>query len=96
MTLPNRTVRDTGSSGSPKRRTIAGVLIGTVLSSLDPQKSGRLQVSVPAVNITLWAPAVDAPPTEDSDDGYQVGDSVVVAFESGDPSFPVVVGRLRS
>jgi hypothetical protein len=70
-----------------------GVFRGTVVNNADPEKSGRLQVSVPAVTgfgAVNWA----APATPS---GFPVippkpGDPVWVMFESGDVNSPVWMG----
>lgn len=69
---------------------------GFVLSNIDAQSRGRLQVSVPAVmgDQPVWAlPCV---PYAGEGVGFYamppVGAGVWVEFEGGDPSFPIWVG----
>ena len=97
MTLPNRAPTMGGASASQPRGAakISGVVMGTVISNLDPAANGRVQVSIPELSSTAWAPAIGSTDPDDNN-WYNVGDSVVVAFQQGDPSFPVVLGRLGS
>jgi Type VI secretion system/phage-baseplate injector OB domain len=95
MTLPNRAPSLGGTNVSQPRGAtkISGVVLGTVISNLDPVNNGRVQVSIPVVGSTPWAPAIGS--TDPDDDAwYEIGDTVVVAFQQGDPTFPVVLGRL--
>jgi phage baseplate assembly protein gpV len=83
-------------------RTVQGVQVATVVDNLDPQQSGRIQITVPPPSgakgrpTTAWARLA----TLSAGDGRgtwflpAVGDEVLVAFEEGDPSRPIVVGSL--
>lgn len=62
-----------------------GVYRGVILDSSDPQVSGRVKVSVEGRQ--AWAPTI-------TDSNIQVGATVIVAFEQGDPARPVVLGRV--
>lgn len=71
-----------------------GVYRGTVTSNTDATGTGRVLVSVPSVGLSgSWAPVcvVGGPRGGAS---YPVGAQVVVAFEAGDVSHPIVLGRL--
>ncbi len=72
---------------------LTGVYRGMVVNSGDPMKAGRVQVQVPSAGLSAtWAPVcVSGAPGGPS---IQPGAKVVVAFEGGDPSFPIVLGRL--
>ena len=77
-------------------RRFYGKYRGVVADNVDPTKSGRLQVSVPAVmgDAPVWAmPCV---PYAGSSVGLflmpDVGTGVWVEFEAGDPNHPIWVG----
>jgi uncharacterized protein involved in type VI secretion and phage assembly len=67
---------------------------GTITSAGDPMNSGRVKVSVPAVTggNSQWAPV--CMPFGATGSAARAGDKVIVAFESGDPSYPIVLGKL--
>jgi uncharacterized protein involved in type VI secretion and phage assembly len=76
-----------------------GVYRGIVLNNLDPEQLGRLELQVPSVKALAagtWAPRC-APLAGSQKGAYftpAVGDEVLVAFESGDVNFPIVLGYL--
>jgi uncharacterized protein involved in type VI secretion and phage assembly len=74
----------------------SSVFIGQVVNVMDPLQSRRVQVQVPAVmaGMSSWARSCVAPGANAGSEGYRVGDNVVVAFESGDPAYPIVLGRV--
>ncbi len=69
-----------------------GVYRGVVLDSSDPLASGRVRVDV--MGIQGWAPVAVSGAAESSANIY-VGNTVIVAFEQGEPSRPVVLGRIK-
>ena len=71
-----------------------GVYFGVVTDSSDPQRSGRVQIRLPWLGSTAWAP-VASPAGAITTNKIQIGATVVVAFERGDPSRPVVLGRVQ-
>lgn len=73
---------------------IWGVRFAVVEGNEDPVGRGRVQISLPWLGSSVWA-LVASPPGVTSSK-FQAGDQVVVAFESGDPSHPVVLGRVGS
>lgn len=85
---------DEESPATDSRRL--GLVRGEVTDILDLTMQGRVQVKLPTLGIEPWA-TVCAP---FAGDGYgmwcmpQVGDTVMVAFEHGDPDWPVVVGSV--
>ena len=71
-----------------------GIYRATVAENVDPLVQRRLRVQVPSVSgdEVMWALA--CLPAGGSDEIPSIGDAVWVAFESGDPSRPVWLGRL--
>lgn len=72
-----------------------GVYVGLVVGNQDPTNAGRVQVRLPMIGQTAWA-LVASPLGSASSGRAQPGSKVVVAFEGGDPSRPVVLGRVGS
>ncbi len=70
-----------------------GVYVGQVVNNQDPSNAGRVQVRVPMLGDTVWALVV-TPLGSISSGRAQAGSKVIVAFEGGDPSRPVVLGRV--
>lgn len=79
---------------APPASPFAGLHVGLVRSNDDPENRGRVQVEIPALGITFWAPFA----THSAGKSYGVQmlpraeEVVVVAFVS--PEFPVVLGAL--
>ncbi|MBR0656904.1 phage baseplate assembly protein V [Plastoroseomonas arctica] len=72
-------------------RRYSGVYRGTVQGAGDPLSQGRVQVTIPAMGISSqWAPVCR--PAGSVGSAVRVGASCIVAFEGGDPAFPVVMG----
>lgn len=73
-----------------------GKFRGTVVDNDDPNKRGRLKVSVPAVLETLEVWAMPCVPYAGDKVGFYVmpetGSGVWVEFEGGDPSYPIWSG----
>ena len=69
---------------------------GTVLQPRDPSGRGRLQVRVRAFDEELWARRATLASGSRRGTWFvpDAGDDVLVAFESGDPRRPYVVGAL--
>ncbi|HSL67546.1 MAG TPA: VgrG-related protein, partial [Actinomycetota bacterium] len=78
---------------------IYGVMIGKVVDLNDPEKLGRVKVELPWMGPnykTDWAWMVERGAGEDRGEWIppEVGDTVVVAYEQGDPRFPFVIGNV--
>ena len=80
--------------------TVNSIMIGVVTNNKDPDKMGRVRVTLPALSDveTFWAPV--GLPSAGPERGVSmlpvVNDQVIVAFENGDPSYPYVIGALFS
>jgi len=74
---------------------ILGAMIGVVVNALDPQGKGRAQVRLPQLgsDIMSWA-RVCRPLGGGPAGAPQIGVSVVVVFEDGDLSYPIILGRI--
>ena len=71
-----------------------GVYRGPVINSSDPAGQKRLQVSCPSIGGALgWAMPCLPPGANAGSAGYTIGDKVWVAFENGDVTAPVVLGK---
>jgi phage protein D/phage baseplate assembly protein gpV len=79
--------------------TETSVVIGKVVNNLDPDNLGRVQVSIAALsdmNLSNWA-RVCAPMAGGTSGTYflpDIGDEVLVTFESGNVDKPVVLGGM--
>lgn len=72
---------------------INGVVRGIVTGGGDPSGGGRVFVQLPALAGSggVWAPVCR--PFGSGGGAATVGGAVWVAFENGDPAFPVVLGQ---
>jgi hypothetical protein len=79
--------------------SINGIVRGVITNGMDPSRGGRVFVQIPSLGSSAggWAPvcrafgggaARGAAPGNNN----TVGGAVWVAFENGDPSYPVVLG----
>ena len=87
----------TGSSG--RQRAPAGVVIGQVSDNNDPEKLGRVKVTLPWLSddyVSAWARTVHAGAGKDRGTLIlpEVGDEVLVIFEQGDLRRPYILGGL--
>lgn len=84
---------ETGNGGV---QSYYGKYRGTVVQNVDPLKKGRLQVTVPDVNIAPSTWALPCLPVAGIQMGFlsipAIGSGVWVEFEKGDPDYPVWVG----
>ena len=75
---------------------LGGLYRGTVVDSQDPSASGRVKVLVPELGTnTAWA-LVCVPFGGQQAGIVGAGTPVIVGFERGDPSRPVVLGRVAT
>ncbi|MFZ4660033.1 MAG: phage baseplate assembly protein V [Caldilineaceae bacterium] len=82
-----------------KQEKIYGVVIGRVENNLDPERLGRVQLSLPHLsdqNISNWARVATLMAGNGIGSYFipDVGDEVLVAFEHGDINRPIVLGSL--
>ena len=87
----------TGSTGAQRAPT--GVVIGQVSDNNDPEKLGRVKVTLPWLSddyVSAWARTVHAGAGKDRGTLIipEVGDEVLVVFEQGDLRRPYVLGGL--
>lgn len=86
-----------GSNGHVPGR-IDSVVVGIVTNNNDPEKLGRVKVKLPFLSDeeTFWAPVLL--PSSGKERGVsmlpQPDEQVIVAFENGDPSYPIVLGSM--
>lgn len=78
---------------------ITGLMVGIVADVEDPLGQGRIRVRFPALGsdaLSNWAPIAAAMAGDDRGTWFppELGDEAVVAFDRGDPSWPVVLGFL--
>jgi len=75
---------------------LAGLALGTVLNTVDPQSRGRVQVTLAATQMNVWAPCV----VPSAGSGYgvallpKIGEIVLIAFLT--PDQPFVIGSIWS
>ena len=85
-----------GANGGPRK--VDSIVVGIVTNNNDPEKSNRVKVKLPSVSEveTFWAPVLV--PSAGNERGItmlpQPDEQVIVAFENGDPSYPVVLGSM--
>ncbi len=92
-----RSLADTlsGPRGSSFRQT--GLMIGVVTNNADPDSGGRVKVKLPALGATVesqWARVVTVGGGNQRGITFlpEVNDEVIVGFEAGDVTRPVVIG----
>jgi len=78
---------------------VQGLLIGQVVDTVDPLQQGRIKVTYPHLGgqaQSNWAPIAALMAGHDRGTWFipEVGDEVVLGFDRGDPSWPIVLGFL--
>jgi phage protein D/phage baseplate assembly protein gpV len=86
------------SGGANGARRVDSIVVGVVTNNNDPDKLGRVKVKLPAVSEieTFWAPVLLV--SAGKERGLSMlpvpDEEVIVAFENGDPSYPIVLGSV--
>jgi uncharacterized protein involved in type VI secretion and phage assembly len=88
-----------GLTGSTSQRAPTGIVIGQVSDNNDPEKLGRVKLTLPWLSddyVSAWARTVQAGAGKDRGTLIvpEVGDEVLVMFEQGDLRRPYVLGGL--
>jgi uncharacterized protein involved in type VI secretion and phage assembly len=87
----------TGGNGSAPGK-VDSLVVGIVTNNNDPESLGRVKVMLPFLSEqeTFWAPVLV--PAAGKDRGLSMlpvpDEQVIIAFENGDPSFPIVLGSV--
>lgn len=87
----------TGANGSTPGK-VDSLVVGIVTNNNDPDKLGRVKIMLPFLSEqeTFWAPVLL--PAAGKERGVSMlpvpDEQVIVAFENGDPSFPIVLGSV--
>ena len=85
-----------GGNGGPRR--VDSIVVGIVTNNNDPDKQHRVKVMLPSVSEveTFWAPVLSLSAGKERGITMlpQPDEQVIVAFENGDPSYPVVIGSM--
>jgi uncharacterized protein involved in type VI secretion and phage assembly len=85
-----------GANGGGGR--IDSLIVGIVTNNNDPDQLGRVKVKLPALSDqeSFWAPV--AVPAAGNERGLSMlpvpDEQVIVGFENGDPSYPIVLGSV--
>jgi phage protein D len=93
--------KDIAESPSPNQQErIGGVVIGTVVSNIDPKGSGKVLLSFPHLSdVNLkWARVANPTALGNKDTFFSLDrdDQVLVVFEQGSINRPIVIGQLSS
>jgi uncharacterized protein involved in type VI secretion and phage assembly len=88
-----------GRNGASAATSHAGLVVGQVTNINDPNKTGRVKVRYPGLSEkdeSAWARLLSVGGGKARGNVWipEVGDEVLVGFESGDPRQPVVLGGL--
>ncbi|HEX3650503.1 MAG TPA: phage baseplate assembly protein V, partial [Pseudonocardiaceae bacterium] len=88
-----------GGAARPARAALTGVYCGVVTNNNDPNKKGRVKITLPWLSPDYesdWAPAVQFAAGRASGAMFlpEVGDEVLVGFEFADPRRPYVLGGI--
>lgn len=85
-----------GANGSAGQ--IDSLMVGIVTNNKDPDQLGRVKVKLPALSDqeSFWAPV--AVPAAGNERGLSMlpvpDEQVIIGFENGDPSYPIVLGSV--